>query len=475
MWLPQPGRPQLDAYYSDADTVLFGGSAGGAKSDLLLGLALTQHKDSIIFRREYSQMAGSSGIISRSRQIIGSQGRYNSQEHTWWDLPGDRTLEFGAVAHEDQKGKFRGRPHDFIGVDEAAEFPEGIVKFLVAWLRTSAIVGATESGQRCRIVMCSNPPANVEGEWLIRMFRPWLDPNHINPAESGELRWFAMIDDKDTEVPGPEFIDHNGEILHPKSRTFIPSRVSDNPYLYDNDYESMLQGLAEPLRSQLLHGSFTKTMTENPWCVIPVEWIRAAQERWKNTPKPDVPLSALGVDVARGGADHTVLSERYENWFAHLHKYPGSSTPNGPSVAALVMSLLPKEGATVNVDIIGVGGSVYDCLTANDLYVNGVNFAEKSYEYDRSGKLKMRNIRAEAYWSLREALDPEHGDDLCLPPDPELLADLAALTWSLSTAGVLLDSKDAVKKRIGRSPDAGDAIALSHYLSNVGSMVVVIG
>jgi len=470
MWLPQPGRPQLDAYYSDADTVLFGGSAGGAKSDLLLGLALTQHKDSIIFRREYSQMAGSSGIIERSKKIVGDRGNYNNQEHTWRDLPGGRTLEFGAVQHEDQKAKFRGRPHDFVGIDEAGEFPESIVKFLIAWLRT------TESGQRCRIVMCSNPPTNIEGEWLIRMFRPWLDPNHINPAESGELRWFAMIDDKDTEVDGPEFIDHNGETLHPKSRTFIPSRCRDNPYLYDNDYESMLQGLAEPLRSQLLHGSFTKTMTENPWCVIPAAWIRAAQERWKNTPKPDVSLSALGVDVARGGKDQTTLSERYENWFGHLHKYSGSSTPTGSSVAALVMNLLPEGGdVVINLDVIGVGASPYDILVANGLYVNGVVFSEKSYEYDRSGKLKMRNIRAEAYWSLREALDPEHGDDLCLPPDPELLADLAALTWSLSTAGVLIDAKDVVKKRIGRSPDAGDALVLSHYLSNVGSMVVAIG
>jgi len=57
LWMPHPENvPQIKAYVSEADILYFGGAAGGGKSDLLLGLALTAHKKSIIFRREYLQL-----------------------------------------------------------------------------------------------------------------------------------------------------------------------------------------------------------------------------------------------------------------------------------------------------------------------------------------------------------------------------------------------------------------------------------
>jgi hypothetical protein len=55
VWLTLPG-PQLEAYYSEADELFYGGSAGGGKTDLLLGLALTQHRHTKIFRREAPQL-----------------------------------------------------------------------------------------------------------------------------------------------------------------------------------------------------------------------------------------------------------------------------------------------------------------------------------------------------------------------------------------------------------------------------------
>ena len=60
-----------------------------------------------------------------------------------------------------------------------------------------------------------------------------------------------------------------------------------------------------------------------------------------------------------------------------------------------------------------------------------------------------------AWWTLR-------GDNLALPPDQELLADLCAATWEPSGANIAVESKDAIKERIGRSPDRGDAILLAH-------------
>ena len=92
-------------------------------------------------------------------------------------------------------------------------------------------------------------------------------------------------------------------------------------------------------------------------------------------------LSALGVDIARGGKDQTVIAKRYGPWFPRLKKYPGVQTPDGPSVAALVV--IEHEGeASINMDIIGVGGSGYDHVKAGQAQVYGAH--EWRGEIDRA-------------------------------------------------------------------------------------------
>ena len=463
MWSPLPG-PQTEAYHCDADELFYGGAAGGGKSDLALGLAITAHQKSIIFRRELTQLSGPSGLIERSREIIGQRGRYNGIEHAWRGLPGGRAFEFGACQYDRDKHKYQGRPHDLIAFDELPEFTEPIYRFLIGWLRTTTL------GQRVRVVATGNPPSHADGEWIIQYWGPWLDEHHPHPAQPGELRWYAIIDGRDKEVDGPEPFEHDGQTIIPKSRTFIPARLSDNPYLSNTGYERQLNNLPEPLRSQLLYGDFTIGLDDDPWQVIPTAWVRAAQARGKARKRPDVPLTTAGVDVARGGDDQTVIAKRYGNWFAPLEKHAGRSTPDGPTGAAVVFVSLGNDlQATINVDVIGVGASVYDSLAyqqAEDgqhLNVVGVNFSERTSARDRSGMLGFRNIRAEAWWAMREALDPEKGDDISLPDDPELLADLVSPKWKMAASGIQIESKDEIKKRIGRSPDCGDAVVLANY------------
>jgi hypothetical protein len=453
LWQPLDG-PQSLAYHSEADELFYGGQAGGGKSDLILGLSATAHKKSIIFRREYPQLQE---IVLRSQEIIGLHGRFNGQKNIWRDLPGGRILEFGAVQHEIDKQKYKGRPHDLKAFDELPDFLESQYRFLIAWNRT------TIPGQRCRVVSTGNPPSTAEGEWVLNYWGPWLDRQHPNPAAPGELRWFATIDGKDVELESGKPFLHNGELLTPKSRTFIPASVQDNPYLLHSGYVTTLQNLPEPLRSQLLYGDFKAARDDDPWQVIPTEWVLLAQQRWRERQKPGLPLTALGVDVARGGKDKTVLSRRYGNWFAPLEDHPGSTTPDGPKVAGLVV-LAFEPSAYVNLDVIGIGSSAYDSTVAvlPRSKVNPVNFAEGSEKTDRSGKLKMRNKRAEGYWGMREALDPVHGDDLALPPDPELKSDLCAPRWKLTAAGIQIESKDEIAARIGRSTDKGDDVVLAH-------------
>lgn len=452
IWRPLPG-PQAMAYESRADEIFYGGAAGGGKTDLLIGLALTAHQRSIIFRREYPQLKA---IVDRCAEIVGDAGKFNVQSNTWRMRDG-RLLELGAAQHEKDVRKYQGRPHDLKCFDELPNFTEFQYLFLSGWLRT------TKPRQRTRIVAAGNPPTTVEGEWVIRRWGAWLDRQHPDPAPAGALRWYARVDGEERETESGAPFWFKGEQITPKSRTFIPARLADNPHLVANNYGATLQALPEPLRSQLLYGDFAIGMDDDPWQVIPTAWIRAAMARHGERERPVMPPH-IGVDVARGGTDKTVIALRYGSYYAPLRRYPGTATPDGAAVGRLVLQALAPDAA-VNVDVIGVGASVYDWLREKVdsavATVHAVNVASASAATDRSGQLRFVNLRAEAYWRMREALDPEHGDNLALPDDSELLADLCAPRWEYTPRGVRIEEKADIIKRIGRSPDAGDAAVLA--------------
>lgn len=451
LWTPA-NVPQWHAILSPADELFYGGAAGGGKTDLILGSAIELHQRSLILRRESTQLRG---IIDRSREILDGKGAtLNEVMGIWRGLPNGGTIELSGCKNEADKRKFQGRPHDLIAFDEATEFLESQVTFIIGWARTE------DPNQHVRIIFTGNPPTSAEGQWIIKRFAPWLDESFPDKAKPGELRWVAMLDGKEQWLENGQPFEHNGEMITPKSRTFIPARVSDNPYYVATGYESQLQLLPEPLRSQLLNGDFNAAMDDDPWQVIPTQWILEAQARW--TPECDDPLSGLGVDPSRGGDDKTAISKRRGNWF-DVKSWSGKETPDGPSVAALVVQ--EWDGvALIALDIIGIGSSVYDTLIAQNVTrVLDVNFAGASDTTDKSGRFKMRNIRAEAWWGMREALDPQSGNDIALPPTSEVRADLCAPRWKLTVSGILIEDKDEIKKRLGRSPDIGDAIVLANY------------
>jgi hypothetical protein len=465
VWIPDSrNRPQCTAYETEAFEVLYGGSAGGGKSDLLLGVARTNHRRSLLLRREFPDLERS--LISRSLEFYGDRKFYNSSKHVW-NIDG-RRVEFGhmeRIGTPQEPGdeeSYASAPYDYIAFDQVEQFTEYGYIFMVSRARSA------DMGQRVRIIAS----ANWVGEnldWIIKRWGPWLMEGHPNPAKPGELRWYYRLkgDEHEREAPDNTQIWDEGaqDWVIPLSRTFIPAGLKDNPYMPES-YKAALQSLPEPLRSALLYGDLRATMTDDAYQVIPRTWVRAAMKRWTETPpdsQKDKPL-IVGCDVARGGDDKTVFAPRRGAWFDKLHKHPGRTTPDGPSVVNLLRVIAPK--AKINVDVIGVGASVYDSGRAEteahdplDMYP--VNFAEKSGAMDKSGTLKFVNLRAECYWRFREALDPKDGQDISLPDDPELEADLCAPRWSMQTNGIKIESKEDIKKRIGRSPDCSDAVVLA--------------
>ena len=453
-WVPNPG-PQTEAVNCQADELFFGGQAGGGKSSTLVGLSVTQHERSIIFRREKGQVVG---LEDEAQRILGNRDGYNGQTKIW-RLKDGKVLEFGAVQYDADKENYKGRAHDLVGFDEIGDFLESQYVFLIGWNRSA------NPKQRCRIICTGNPPTRPEGMWVVKRWAAWLDPAHPNPAKPGELRWYTSIDGKDTEVdgPGPHMV--GGREVTARSRTFIPARLEDNIDLLRSGYAATLEAMPEPYRSAYRDGRFDVALKDDDFQLIPLAWVKAAQMRWTPQPPKGVPMCALGVDVAGGGDDQNVIAIRHDGWYAPLIEIPGSQTPAGTDVAGVILARR-RDQADVILDMGGgYGGSTFTHLKENGIKAVAYKGAEASHRRTADGKLRFYNMRSEAWWRFREALDPgqPQGSPIMLPDDPELVADLVAPHFEIVARGVKVEAKDKIKERLGRSPDKGDAVVMAWH------------
>jgi hypothetical protein len=216
--------------------------------------------------------------------------------------------------------------------------------------------------------------------------------------------------------------------------------------------------------------------------VIPLEWIEAAIERWKSEAvqrisdgtwfMPDEVLpsfTAVGADIGGGeeGGDQSVLALRYGSIVAEIRKHPRGDTMETTGRIAGVLRRFERVGYAV-VDGIGLGGGPVSRLRelrkAGDLRQEIRSFiaSGKSDRTDATGELGFANLRAEAWWALREMLDPDTNPTTALPPDDEMIGDLTAPHWSVTSASkILIESKADIHKRIGRSTDVGDAVVMA--------------
>lgn len=461
-WLPNPGQQQI-AFDSPADELFYGGTAGGGKSDLLLGAALTAHKRSLILRRTNKE---ASRFIRRFSEMVGHRDGWNGQLQTFTFDDG-KIVEFGGCQLEEDRQKFKGEPKDLIGFDEVSDFTESQFRFIKGWNRSS------QKGQRCRVICVGNPPTTAEGFWVVQYWAPWLDETHPNPAKPGELRWFTTIAGKDAEVdgPGPHLID--GEMILARSRTFIPARLEDNPDLADGgEYAAVLAALPAGLREAYRDGKFSATPTDDQFQAIPTAWVMAAQERWRDDGHKGLQMTAVGVDCAGGGNDAAVVSPRYGGWYSPLQTVQGDITADGSAMAAVVVRHR-RDGAPVVVDVGGgYAGAIIERFKDNNIAYLKFDGASNSIGAAKGSQLRFANKRAEAIWRFREELDPdqEGGSGIALPPDPELRADLASYRYTVGARGLLIESKDDIRKRIGRSPNKGDAVVMCMSEGNKAAM-----
>lgn len=474
-WFPNEG-PQEDAYFCMADVTYYGGAAGGGKSDLMLGLALNEFTDSRIYRKQSVDLRG---LIKRFLEIVGTKKGFDNKDKVYRDHGLD--IEFCHISNPGDEQNYQGRARQFHAFDEAVHFTEQEVSFVLGWMRDA-------KGGHCRALLASNPPQTSEGMWIVKWFAPWIDEDwEGEKAMPGELRYaihnfprnedvywlegpgvYREEGDKliKTEYTKEDYIklpDEKRRGLHlPRSYTFIPAKLDDNPYLKDSDYRQTIMAMPEPMRSKLLYGDFKAETEDHPEQLLPSAWVREAQDRWHKDGWRGTPLDCIGADVAQGGPDRTVFIERHDFWFAEPDIYDGVKTPDGPSVWQLLAPML-KDGCRINIDVGGgYGNDAYRQIKEAGVPVAGLNGAKASVGNDRSGHLQFFNKRAEWGWGLREALDPTLGEGLALPPGRKVLAELTAIRYRADGKKLILESKKDLKARIGFSPDIFDGVMYAY-------------
>lgn len=204
--------------------------------------------------------------------------------------------------------------------------------------------------------------------------------------------------------------------------------------------------------------------------IVPLSWIEAANDRWRawaedGRPQQPGPYAA-GVDIARSGEDRSVIAIREGQVIIELRTAPREDTMATTGRVKGILDANPD--CTAIVDVIGIGAGVVDRLREMKAKVEAFTASAGTKRRDASNELGFSNLRSAAWWNLREILDPARGATMALPPDDLLTGDLTAVHWKPMSGGkIMVESKDDIRKRIGRSTDYGDAVMQACWGSGV--------
>lgn len=356
-------------------------------------------------------------------------------------IDGKEWVAIGLSTNDSNRFQGYHSEHLLVVVDEAAGVAEEIFE---------AIMGVLTSAH-CRLILIGNP-TDIGGQFY-RAFRTegwktgktaaWDTPNFkklgITREDIINNTWEAKVPRKD-----------NGDFDWPYPWLITPK------WAYDAYRE---WGTSHPAWFARVEGEFPE---QGEYNVIPLGWIEQAQDRWPDVvPDKKEPI-VLGVDVARGGMDLSVIAARQGSKILSVETF---SNMDGPLLAGeIAVRYRRLKASRANVDIIGLGAAVEDALkdpVYHDITVVPVNVATSSDVLDSDGNRKYQNLRAELWWTLRGALDPKTKDPLALPPGDNLLGDLAAPKYDFRKGWIQVEAKEDTKNRLGRSTDEGDAVMLT--------------
>lgn len=196
--------------------------------------------------------------------------------------------------------------------------------------------------------------------------------------------------------------------------------------------------------------------------LIPMDWIQKAVEQ-KGVPDGE---KQAGLDVARFGRDRTVYCLRSGGNITRMELIQKMDTME---VTGWTLGFLQEDKPErIAVDVVGIGAGVYDRLSellpGQEFICEPVPVNVGESPTDSDSKQKFFNYRAELYWNLREKFKPDTSgkSSISIPDDPDLINELTEIKYKYSSERkIRIEDKEDMKKRIGRSPDKADALALA--------------
>lgn len=234
IWSPQPRQ---EAFMSRGeDEALYGGAAGGGKSDAMVIEALRQvdipHYKGLILRKTFPQL---SELIEKSLRyypLVYPGAKYNESTHTW-KFPSGAKIIFGSMQHTKDKLQYQGKAYDFIGFDELTHFTLEEYIYLVSRNRPNG------PGTRCYMRATANPGGIGHG---------WVKERFITVADPMTTVWEKQVIQKPDGTTQTTWM----------SRVFVPATVFDNQKLLDNDpnYLAKLASMPRAERDALLYGDW---------------------------------------------------------------------------------------------------------------------------------------------------------------------------------------------------------------------------
>lgn len=232
----QPQSKQMLFMARAEDEALYGGAAGGGKSDAMVMEATRQvhisHYKGLILRKTFPQLEE---LIDKSLYYYPKAfpgARYNTSAHSW-RFPSGAKINFGSMQHTKDRLNYQGKAYDFIGYDEATQFTYDEYMYLLSRNRPNG------PGTRCYMRATANP-GGIGHDWVRARF--------IDAAAPMETIWERAFVHKPDGSTWSKWM----------SRIFCPSSVFDNQILLDNDpnYLARLASMPEAERKALLYGDW---------------------------------------------------------------------------------------------------------------------------------------------------------------------------------------------------------------------------
>ncbi|MBQ9253257.1 MAG: hypothetical protein IJ180_00615 [Bacteroidales bacterium] len=271
---------------------------------------------------------------------------------------------------------------------------------------------------------------------------------------------------KQNVIPGQ--VDYNWVKDKVESWCNIIQKEDFNEGEGDFEWEGKLYRPNDLFRVKVL-GMFPKVAED---ILIPYEWIEIANKRWLErkdegfVPKGE---ARIGIDVAGMGRDSSVKVKRYSNFVSGIWKHQSAGVADHMHVAGKATEDLKRSDTVCFIDTIGEGAGVFSRLRELG-YDNVISckFSESAkYLSDVTGQHSFANMRAYCYWAMRDWFNPKINADACFPPDDNFIEEITDIHWSFQSNGsIIIEKKDDIKQRLGRSPDIADAFAETFYPHN---------